>query len=120
MTDPRALADTLLEAERTRTPIAPLTRTHLFLDTETGYKAQALVVEHRLQAGERVIGAKLGLTSKVKRLALGINEPVYGQLTSGMVLPYGEPLRLDELIHPRAEPEIAFLIGKAIPPSTPP
>ena len=37
-----------------------------------------------------------------------------------MVVPYGEPVRLDELIHPRAEPEIAFLIGETIPPSTPP
>ena len=60
------------------------------------------------------------MTSKVKRLALGINEPVYGRLTSGMVVPYGEPVRLDQLIHPRAEPEIAFLIGKRIEPSTPP
>ena len=52
---------------------------------ETAYKAQALVVEHRLQAGERLLGVKLGLTSKVKRLALGIHEPVYGRLTTGMV-----------------------------------
>jgi len=114
MTDPRALADTLLEAERTRTPIAPLTRTHLFLDTETAYKAQALVVDHRLQAGEHVIGAKLGLTSRVKRDALGIHEPVFGRLTSGMFLPVGAPVPLDQLIRPRAEPEIAFLIGKRI------
>ena len=91
-----------------------------FLDADTGYKAQALVVEHRVQAGEHLIGAKLGFTSKVKRLALGIHEPVYGQLTSSMVVPYGEPVRLAELIHPRAEPEIAFLIGERIEPSTPP
>ena len=61
---------------------------------------------HRLQAGECVIGAKLGMTSKVKRDALGIGEPVYGRLTSGMIHPFGEPLRLDELIHPSVEPEI--------------
>ena len=85
-----------------------------FLDVETAYKAQSLVVEHRLEAGERLIGAKLGLTSRVKRQALGIHEPVYGRLTSGMVVPHGEPVPLDELIHPRAEPEIAFLIGERI------
>ena len=66
------------------------------------------------QNGERVIGAKLGMTSKVKRDALGIHEPVYGRLTSGMIHPFGEPLRLDELIHPSAEPEIAFLLGRRI------
>jgi 2-keto-4-pentenoate hydratase len=119
VTEPRAIADALISAQRDRTPIAPFTTVNPFLDADTGYKAQALVVEHRLLAGERIIGAKLGLTSRVKRLALGINEPVYGLLTSGMVVPYGDPLRLDELIHPRAEPEIAFLIGEAIPPSTP-
>ena len=120
MTDPRAIADALITAERDRTPIAPFTQASPYLDVDTAYKAQALVVEHRLDAGERVIGAKLGFTSKVKRLALGIHEPVYGRLTSRMVVPYGEPLRLDELIHPRAEPELAFLIGETIPPSTPP
>ena len=104
MTDPRAIADALINAQRERTPIAPFTSVNPFLTEDTAYKAQALVVEHYLQAGERVIGAKLGMTSKVKRLALGINEPVYGRLTSGMVVPYGEPVRLDELIHPRAEP----------------
>ena len=83
-----------------------------FLDVETAYKAQALFVEHRLQAGERVVGAKLGLTSRVKRAGARYPEPVYGRLTSGMILPFGEPLPLDELIRPRAEPEIAFLVGQ--------
>ncbi|GEL18824.1 2-keto-4-pentenoate hydratase [Pseudonocardia asaccharolytica] len=114
MTDPQAIADALIAAERDRTPITPFTRTLPFLDAETAYKAQTIMVDHRLQAGERLIGAKLGLTSKVKRTALGIDEPVHGRLTSGMMIPPGEPVRLDELIHPHAEPEIAFLIGRRI------
>jgi 2-keto-4-pentenoate hydratase len=114
MTDPEKLAKVLIEAERRRTPVAALTRTHPFLDVETAYEAQAIVVEQRLQAGERPFGVKLGLTSAVKRRALGIHEPVYGRLTSGMVLPFGLPVRLDELIHPRAEPEIAFVLGRRI------
>jgi 2-oxo-3-hexenedioate decarboxylase len=114
MSDPRALADTLIHAERTRTPIAPLTRTHLFLDADTGYKIQALFVDHRLQAGEHLIGAKLGLTSRVKRQALGIHEPVFGRLTSGMLLAPDEPVPLDQLIGPRAEPEIAFITGRRL------
>lgn len=112
--DPGAIADVLIEAERTRTPVAAFTRTHFFLDADTAYKAQALFVDHRLQAGEHVIGAKLGLTSRVKRAALGIHEPLFGRLTSGMLLPAGEPVPLDQLIHPRAEPEIAFLLGKRL------
>jgi 2-oxo-3-hexenedioate decarboxylase len=114
VTDPQTIATALIAAERQRSPIAPFTRRNPFLDTDTAYKAQALFVEHRLQAGERVVGLKLGLTSKVKRDALGIHEPVHGSLTSGMVLAPGTPLRTDELIHPRAEPEIALLIGRRI------
>jgi len=114
VTDAQAIADALITAQRERTPIAPFTRTHPFLHVETAYKVQSLVVEHRLHAGETIIGAKLGLTSRVKRIALGIHEPVYGRLTSGMVIAPGEPLGLGDLIHPRAEPEIAFLIGARI------
>jgi 2-oxo-3-hexenedioate decarboxylase len=114
VTDARAMADALIAARRDRTPIPPFTRNNPFLHVETAYKTQALVVEDRLEAGECIIGAKLGLTSKVKRNALGIHEPVYGRLTSGMVVASGESLSLDDLIHPRAEPEIALLVGRTI------
>jgi 2-oxo-3-hexenedioate decarboxylase len=114
VSDPQVMAEKLIEAERTRTPIRPLTRSHPFLDAETAYKTQALVVDDRLRAGERIVGAKLGLTSRVKRSALGIDEPVFGRLTSGMLLPSGAPVPLHQLINPRAEPEIAFLIGRRL------
>jgi 2-keto-4-pentenoate hydratase len=117
--DPRSMADALIAAERERKPIAPFTDAVPGLDAETGYQAQRLVVQHRLDRGERLIGAKLGLTSRVKQEAMGVHEPLYGWLTSGMAHPHGEPLPLGELIHPRAEPEIAFLIGREIrPPAT--
>jgi 2-oxo-3-hexenedioate decarboxylase len=112
--DPQAIADALIKAEYTRTPITPFTRKNPFMTVEAAYTAQALFVEHRLQAGERVIGAKLGMTSRVKRKALNIHEPVFGRLTSGMVVRHGEPVQLGELIHPRAEPEIAFQIAERV------
>jgi 2-oxo-3-hexenedioate decarboxylase len=115
VTDPQTIAAALLAAERDASPIAPFTRRNPFLGIDTAYQAQALTVEHRLRTGERVVGLKLGMTSKVKRDALGIHEPVFGRLTSGMVLPPGAPLSLDGLIHPRAEPELALLIGRPIP-----
>jgi 2-keto-4-pentenoate hydratase len=111
---PRGIADVLIAAERERRPVPPFTRRLPFLDVQTAYQAQTLFVEHRVAAGEHVIGAKLGLTSAVKRKALNIHEPVFGRLTSGMVVPHGEPVRLRELIHPRLEPEIAFLIRERI------
>jgi 2-oxo-3-hexenedioate decarboxylase len=119
MIDPRVMAERLIEAERTRTPITPFSQAYPFLDADTAYKAQWHVVEHRLVGGEELAGAKLGLTSRVKRDALGIHEPLYGRLTTGMLMPYGEPLPLGRLIHPRAEPELAFLIGEVLePPAT--
>jgi 2-oxo-3-hexenedioate decarboxylase len=119
MIDSHAMAERLIEAERTRMPITPFTHAYPFLDAETAYKAQWHVVEHRLAGGEELSGAKLGLTSRVKRDALGINEPLYGWLTTGMLTAHGEPVPVGELIHPRAEPELAFLIGDGLePPAT--
>ena len=94
MTAAQAIADALVSAERERKPIVPFSRAQPFLGAATAYEVQSLFVGHRLQDGERVIGAKLGMTSKVKRDALGIHEPVYGRLTSGMIHPFGELLRL--------------------------
>lgn len=116
MTDPQVMADVLIRAERERTPVVPFTRVNPFLDVETAYKAQAMVVDRRLQSGELLLGFKLGLTSKVKRLALGIHEPVYGRLTTGMVAAFDQPLPLGGLISPRAEPELAFLFGRSVGP----
>jgi 2-oxo-3-hexenedioate decarboxylase len=119
MTDARIMAGRLIDAERTRTPLSPFTNAYPFLDGETAYKAQWHVVEHRLAGGEELAGAKLGLTSQVKRDALGIQEPLYGWLTTGMMMPHGEPVPLHQLIHPRAEPELAFLVGHLLePPAT--
>jgi 2-oxo-3-hexenedioate decarboxylase len=115
VTGPQTISEALVAAERDRSPIQPFTRRNPFLDAGTAYAAQALTVAARCRAGERMVGLKLGMTSKVKRDALGIGEPVYGRLTSGMLLVPGQPLRLDGLIHPRAEPELALLIGRPIP-----
>ena len=109
--DPQSIADELIIAERERKPIPRFTDSYPFLSLDTAYRAQRLFVDHHLAAGEGLVGAKLGLTNKAKRDALGIASPLAGWLTSGMVMTYGQPVPLDELIHPRAEPEIAFLLG---------
>jgi 2-keto-4-pentenoate hydratase len=116
MTTPQAMAEALLTAERERTPIRPFTKRNPFLDTRVGYAAQELLVGRKRAEGKRVIGLKLGMTSKVKRDALGIREPVYGRITADMLVPSGESIMLGELIHPRAEPELALVVGRPIPP----
>jgi 2-oxo-3-hexenedioate decarboxylase len=93
---------------------APFTDEHPDLDVDTAYAIQQLLVGARLGRGARVVGAKLGLTSKAKQERMQVDEPLYGWLTSDMLLPTGEPVDLDAFIHPRAEPEIGFLLGHEI------
>jgi 2-oxo-3-hexenedioate decarboxylase len=111
MTTPHAMAEELLAAARNRTPIRPFSKKNPFLSTAVGYATQELVVGDR-----RVVGVKLGMTSKVKRDALGIREPVYGRITADMLVSSGQPITVAELIHPRAEPELALVVGRPIPP----
>jgi len=111
MSTPQLMAEALRAAARDRTPIRPFTKQNPFLSTAVGYATQELVVGDR-----RVVGIKLGMTSKVKRDALGIREPVYGRITEDMLVPPGQPITVAELIHPRAEPELALLVGRPIAP----
>jgi 2-oxo-3-hexenedioate decarboxylase len=112
MMDARQIASQLVRAERDRTEIPQFTGLDPDIDVETAYAAQWEFVQAKLDAGERLAGAKLGLTSRAKQEAMGLAEPLYGWITSGMIAPYGEPIDRSTLIHPRVEPEIAFLLGR--------
>jgi 2-oxo-3-hexenedioate decarboxylase len=98
---------------------APFTDEHPDLGSDLAYDIQDLVVGARLHRGARIVGAKLGLTSRAKQERMNVDEPLYGWLTSDMVLPTGAAVDLGAFIHPRVEPEIAFLLGEEIePPAT--
>jgi len=112
--DPAEIAAELLRAEAARTQIAPFTDAFPDLDVETAYAAQAAFIAAKLAAGDILVGAKLGLTSRAKQQAMGVSEPLYGMITSSMLAPYGEPVDRAALIHPRAEPEIAFLLARDV------
>ncbi len=71
-------------------------------------------MQSKLDVGEQLTGAKLGLTSRAKQEAMNVAEPLYGWITSGMIADYGAPVDRSSLIHPRAEPEIAFLLGRDV------
>jgi 2-oxo-3-hexenedioate decarboxylase len=115
MIDAAQIAADLATAERERKQLAPFTDTYPDLDLDRAYDAQWAGVRARLDAGERLVGAKLGLTSKAKQRVMNVDDPLYGWVTSSMLGSYNEPLDLARFIHPRVEPEIAFLIGREIP-----
>jgi 2-oxo-3-hexenedioate decarboxylase len=116
--DPAALARQLREATDDRTEIDKLTISEPGLEPSLAYEVQRLGVEQRLAEGERLIGYKLGLTSRAKQLAMGVADPLWGRLHSGLLRDEEVPLQVASLIHPRVEPEIAFLLGADVDGST--
>lgn len=111
MTDIDKWAEYLLDAERDREAVSPITDTEPELTIDEAYAIQRRLVSKRIANGERIVGAKLGLTSRAKQEAMGVHEPIYASLTDRMLLPAESPLPLAELIHPRVEPEIVFVMG---------
>jgi 2-oxo-3-hexenedioate decarboxylase len=103
-------ATALLEAEESRTDRAPITGEWPELDLETAYAVQDETLRRRLDRGERLVGVKLGLTSRAKQRRMNIASPLTAWLTDAMVLPAGDPVPQGRLIHPRAEPEIVFVM----------
>ncbi|WP_209306392.1 fumarylacetoacetate hydrolase family protein [Blastococcus sp. CT_GayMR19] len=112
--DAQGIADILIAAERDRKGIAQISDDHPDVDTATAYRAQQLFVQSKLDAGETFVGYKLGLTSRNKQQAMGLDAPLYGRVTSSMLATHGDPVRLDRFIHPRVESEIAFLLARDI------
>jgi len=89
-----------------------LTATWPSLDLATAYAIQDEALRLRQERGETVVGVKLGLTSRAKQERMGIAEPLLAWLTDAMVLPAGAPV--PQLIHPRAEPELVFVMGERL------
>jgi 2-oxo-3-hexenedioate decarboxylase len=112
--DAQGIADILITAERERKGIAQISDDHPDVDVATAYRAQQAFVQSKLDAGETFVGYKLGLTSRNKQQAMGLDAPLYGRVTSGMISTYGDPVQLDRFIHPRVESEIAFLLARDI------
>jgi 2-oxo-3-hexenedioate decarboxylase len=112
--DAQGIADILITAERERKGIAQISDEHPDVDVATAYRAQQAFIQSKLDAGETFVGYKLGLTSRNKQQAMGLDAPLYGRVTSGMISTYGDPVRLDRFIHPRVESEIAFLLARDI------
>jgi 2-oxo-3-hexenedioate decarboxylase len=106
------VVEELYAAEAGRYDRTPITDEFPGLDIETAYRAQDLLVERKVAEGQTVTGVKLGLTSRAKQQRMGIDAPLTAWLTDAMTLPAGAPAPLAELIHPRVEPEIVFVLGE--------
>ncbi len=112
MIDHAKWAEYLLGAEAAAEAVAPITDTEPGLTVEDAYLIQDEIISQKLAGGERIVGAKLGLTSRAKQESMGVHEPLYAWLTDRMLVPLEAPLGLGPLIHPRAEPEIVFVLER--------
>ena len=106
------LGDELYEALVACKPIAPLTSRHPEMSIEDAYHVQQRMIARRLEKGEKIIGKKIGVTSKAVMNMLGVGQPDFGYLTDGMVYNEGQSIEASTLIQPKAEGEIAFLLKK--------
>jgi 2-keto-4-pentenoate hydratase len=104
------LAEMLLKAEQIRQPIAPITETDAGITLDEAYRIQLRVMDMKKGAGQVVVGKKIGLTSLAMQTMLGVHEPDYGHILNGMVVMEGEKIPVGELIAPRIEGEIAFVL----------
>ncbi len=110
-----ALALELLRCETVRQAREPLSA-HEWpsLTVADAYRIQDASRRHRESRGERVIGVKMGLTSRAKQKTMNVDEPVVAWVTDAMQLPLNLPIQTDRFIHPRVEPELFFRLGSAL------
>ena len=105
------LAAALAQAEAGHAPIAPLTARHPEMGQEDAYAVQRVNMAAKISAGAKLVGWKVGLTSKAMQEMFGVDTPDFGQLLDFMILDDGATISREILIQPRIEPEIAFILN---------
>ncbi|WP_070156809.1 2-keto-4-pentenoate hydratase [Sphingobium phenoxybenzoativorans] len=107
------LARTVDEAARTATEITQLAESHS-LTVDEAYAIQALSMRQRFERGEKLIGMKMGLTSRAKMQQMGVSDVIWGRLTDAMRVEDGDAIEFEKFVHPRVEPEIAFILKRPL------
>ncbi|MGO4956934.1 2-keto-4-pentenoate hydratase [Luteococcus sp. Sow4_B9] len=102
----------LLTASQTRVPCAPVRDLIGRDDVEAAYAVQEQITAHRLEAGAKIIGRKIGLTSVAVQKQLGVDQPDFGVLLDDMVYEQGAVIPADAFMQPKIEGEVAFVLGK--------
>lgn len=114
MADLDALAGALLDARASRTPVPPLTETYQGLTLDDAYAVQQRQIRSRLASGALIAGYKVGLTSDAMRRQFGVSECDFGHLLSDMEYVADSPVPVSAFLQPRAEPEIALVLGRPL------
>ncbi len=102
----------LLDAYRSRRPIPPLITSFPGLTTDDAYEIQLVQVGEWLADGRRVLGRKVGLTSAAMQAQMNVSQPDFGHLMDDMFFTEHVPISADRFLQPRAEPEVALVLGR--------
>ncbi|RJF96387.1 2-keto-4-pentenoate hydratase [Sphingomonas cavernae] len=108
MPDLDLIAERLDTAAVTARATAQITAEHPGFALEDAYAVQHRLIERRLARGERIVGVKMGFTSRAKMVQMGVSDLIWGRLTDAMQIADDGVLDIGRFVHPRIEPEIAF------------
>jgi 2-oxo-hept-3-ene-1,7-dioate hydratase len=108
--DVSALADSLDTAEKTRSQVGQFSLACPDMTIDDAYAVQRAWVARKLTEGRRLIGHKIGLTSRAMQRSSNISEPDYGALLDDMLFEDGQDIPFERFIVPRVEVELAFIL----------
>lgn len=112
--DIKAAAEGLYHAEKSGIPIRQISLSHPDMTIEDAYAVQRALIQLKLAEGRRIIGHKIGLTSRAMQQSSQIDEPDYGTLLDDMLYADGSDISVDPFIDPMLEVELAFILKKPL------
>ena len=109
----KQLADYVHTAEKEKYEIVKITH-ELYpeLTIEDAYLVQEELVRQKQGVGHKIIGPKMGITSEAKMKQMNVDNPIYGYVFDYMQVDDGDTISISDYIHPKVEPEIAFILSR--------
>ena len=102
----------LLQAEKNKKSVAPLTDLYPDITIHDAYRVQISSIVQKVKDGQKIVGKKIGLTSFAMQELLGVDQPDYGHLLDSMNIPNGGSIQMETLFNPKVEGELAFILKK--------
>jgi 2-keto-4-pentenoate hydratase len=107
-------AGKLYDAERSQKALPPLVETYPGLTPNDAYAIQKAIIDRKVEDGARIVGHKIGLTSVAMQQLLGVDQPDFGHILDTMIVADGAAVSRSDLIYPRVEAEIAFILREPL------
>ncbi|GAB7532050.1 2-oxo-hepta-3-ene-1,7-dioic acid hydratase [Pseudomonas sp. 3A(2025)] len=107
-------AERLDQAERSREQVGQFSLQYPGITIDDAYAIQRAWVERKIRDGRKLVGHKIGLTSRAMQVSSNITEPDYGALLDDMFFDEGTDIPFNRFIVPRVEVELAFILGKPL------